>query len=224
MTEATRAADTIRRDIQALSQRHVIVSTRETCGVCSRLILAAPPPQKALLSGSAAAGAAGGGGGVAASAGGVGGGGLTGAVAAVAAASLATASAAAAVEATPFYVFPCSHAFHIDCLLTHVVQHSDPFLMEHVLELKRQLLGVLETPRRGGKQRGAGGGIGGAGVEGDSDVVDLHAGLSSIDKVRMQLDEAIAGECPFCGSLMVASTSEPLIAAHEGNVLDAWSI
>ncbi|CAI5527635.1 unnamed protein product [Closterium sp. Naga37s-1] len=223
MTEATRAADTIRRDIQALSQRHVIVSTRESCGVCSRLILAAPPPQKTLLSGSAAAGTAAGAGAGAAGGGGVGGGGLSGAAAAVAAASLATASAsAAAVEATPFYVFPCSHAFHIDCLLTHVVQHSDPFLMEHVLELKRQLLGVLETPRRGGKQRGAGAGLGG--VEGDSDVVDIHAGLSPIDKVRLQLDEAIASECPFCGSLMVAGTSEPLIAAHEGNVLDAWSI
>lgn len=43
-------------------------------------------------------------------------------------------------------------------------------------------------------------------------------------QVRAQLDDAVGGECPFCGELMVREISQVLISAEESDVIASWAI
>jgi vacuolar protein sorting-associated protein 18 len=38
-----------------------------------------------------------------------------------------------------FYVFPCQHAFHADCLITEVTRHLAPHILRRILHLQNQI-------------------------------------------------------------------------------------
>ena len=46
----------------------------------------------------------------------------------------------------------------------------------------------------------------------------------SMEKVRTALDDAVAGECPFCGELMVQAISEPFVGEDEYELAQSWEI
>ena len=43
-------------------------------------------------------------------------------------------------------------------------------------------------------------------------------------QLRTQLDDAIAGECPFCGELMIREISLPFISSEEAQQVSSWEI
>eukprot|EP00898_Chlorokybus_atmophyticus_P003117 jgi/Chlat1/3806/Chrsp259S03935 len=96
----------------------------------------------------------------------------------------------------PFYAFPCSHAFHSDCLLTHVFKVSGTTQRERITDLKRQVTSLADEARN---NKGA---------------------LT----VRMALDEIVAAECPFCGELMVRTITQPFVLPEEAPFADSWLI
>ncbi|THG19955.1 hypothetical protein TEA_021576 [Camellia sinensis var. sinensis] len=85
MNDATHGADNIRNDISALAQRYAVIDCDEDCGVCQRKILTASWDHR-MARGYTSVGAM-----------------------------------------APFYVFPCGHAFHAQCLIAHVTRctHRD---------------------------------------------------------------------------------------------------
>lgn len=48
--------------------------------------------------------------------------------------------------------------------------------------------------------------------------------MSNFPQLRTQLDDAIAGECPFCGELMIREISLPFISSEEAQQVSSWEI
>ncbi|KAL8160474.1 hypothetical protein V2J09_002011 [Rumex salicifolius] len=110
----------------------------------------------------------------------------------------------------PFYVFPCGHAFHSQCLIAHVTQCSDQARAEHILDLQKQLMLLGADIKRDSN--------------GNLDDIENISRSTPVDKLRSQLDDAIAGECPFCGELMIREISLSFILPIEEQEVNSWQI
>ncbi|EES13443.1 vacuolar protein sorting-associated protein 18 homolog [Sorghum bicolor] len=109
----------------------------------------------------------------------------------------------------PFYVFPCGHAFHANCLIGHVTRCSNQVQAERILDLQKRL-SLMD--RKAAKENGAS-------VNGES-----ITSTTPVDKLRSQLDDAVASECPFCGDLMIKEISQPFILPQESDEKASWEI
>lgn len=99
-----------------------------------------------------------------------------------------------AVMNQAFYMFPCGHMFHADCLSSEVQQHLTPTKVSRIDDIHRQL----------------------ASLGGHDDNVSLSSTsgiptLSTRDKLMNELDDLIASECLFCGELAIRSVDEPFV-------------
>ncbi|XP_039026661.1 vacuolar sorting protein 18-like [Hibiscus syriacus] len=110
---------------------------------------------------------------------------------------------------TPFYVFPCGHAFHAHCLIAHVTRCTNESQAEYILDLHKQL-----TLLSGEVRRESNGGM----------TNEAITSVSPTDKLRSQLDDAVASECPFCGELMIREISLPFIMPEEARQVNSWEI
>ncbi|KAG6661371.1 hypothetical protein I3843_03G164800 [Carya illinoinensis] len=110
----------------------------------------------------------------------------------------------------PFYVFPCGHAFHSQCLIAHVTRCTNEAQAESILDLQKQL-----TLLGGGEARKDSNG---------SVTEDSITSMTPADKLRSQLDDAIASECPFCGDLMIREISLPFILPEEAQQVMSWEV
>lgn len=109
----------------------------------------------------------------------------------------------------PFYVFPCGHAFHAECLIAHVTRCTNETQAEYILDLQKQLTLLGSETRR--DQNG--------GINEES-----ITSVTPAEKLRSQLDDAIASECPFCGDLMIREISLPFILPEEAQQVTSWEI
>ncbi|KAG7209765.1 hypothetical protein KM043_011388 [Ampulex compressa] len=145
MQEATKAAELIRKDIQAFRMRCTFVYAKDTCNTCNvRLLL------------------------------------------------------------RPFYVFPCGHRFHSDCLVATLT----PMLSMHqrikLADLQRQLTVLSNRPE-------------------DTTSVG-SVSLSTKDQIKADIDELIASECFYCGELMIESIDKPFIEEEDyESVMKEWA-
>ncbi|TYJ47825.1 hypothetical protein E1A91_A01G018000v1 [Gossypium mustelinum] len=109
----------------------------------------------------------------------------------------------------PFYVFPCGHAFHSHCLIAHVTRCTNESQAEYILDLQKQLTLLGSEVRRESN-----GGL----------TNEAITSVSPADKLRSQLDDAVASECPFCGELMIREISLPFIMPEEAQQVASWEI
>lgn len=93
----------------------------------------------------------------------------------------------------PFYLFPCSHKFHQDCLSDSVMGYLSKTKQKKVSELKGKLLAMSHDES----------GIGTVGQWGDR------------EQVRAEIDSLVAGECLYCGDNLVANIDTPFISNNE---------
>ncbi|KAI5058038.1 hypothetical protein GOP47_0026208 [Adiantum capillus-veneris] len=113
----------------------------------------------------------------------------------------------------PFYVFPCEHSFHAQCLLAHVIKYKDKNEMDRIMDLQRKLAVLVNS----GSTTNA--------TTAENEVSSLDASsMSPVDQLREQLDDAIAGECPYCGELMITEISRPFIVPDETDEILSWEI
>ncbi|KAL5864996.1 hypothetical protein ACOSQ3_002510 [Xanthoceras sorbifolium] len=109
----------------------------------------------------------------------------------------------------PFYVFPCGHAFHSQCLIAHVTRCTEETQAEYILDLQKQLTLLGSETRK------------------DSNGVITEDSITSMtptNKLRSQLDDAVASECPFCGDLMIREISLAFVAPEEVHRVSSWEI
>ncbi|XP_012451770.1 vacuolar sorting protein 18 [Gossypium raimondii] len=109
----------------------------------------------------------------------------------------------------PFYVFPCGHAFHSHCLIAHVTRCTNESQAEYILDLQKQLTLLGSEVRRESN-----GGL----------TNEAITSISPADKLRSQLDDAVASECPFCCELMIREISLPFIMPEEAQQVASWEI
>ncbi|CAI9753952.1 unnamed protein product [Fraxinus pennsylvanica] len=110
----------------------------------------------------------------------------------------------------PFYVFPCGHSFHAQCLIAHVTRCTTEAQAEYILDLQKQLTLLGNESRK--EMNGS--------LSEDKPITSMTAG----DKIRSQLDDAIASECPFCGDLMIREISLPFVLPEETDEVASWEI
>ncbi|CAA7039144.1 unnamed protein product [Microthlaspi erraticum] len=109
----------------------------------------------------------------------------------------------------PFYVFPCGHSFHAQCLITHVTSCAHEAQAEHILDLQKQLTLLGSETRRD--------------INGNRSDEPITS-TTTADKLRSELDDAIASECPFCGELMINEIGLPFIKADETQHSASWDL
>ncbi|XP_050121668.1 vacuolar sorting protein 18-like [Malus sylvestris] len=112
-------------------------------------------------------------------------------------------------QMAPFYVFPCGHAFHAECLIAHVTRSTNEAQAEYILDLQKQL-----TLLDGEARKDSNGSL----------TEETITSMAPVDKLWSQLDDAVASECPFCGDLMIREISLPFILPEEQQQNTSWEI
>ncbi|PNF16669.1 putative vacuolar protein sorting-associated protein 18 [Cryptotermes secundus] len=102
----------------------------------------------------------------------------------------------------PFYLFPCGHRFHSDCLLTELNPMLPPRKRNKLHDLQRQLATFSAR---------------------DDNVSMGSATLSARDQVKSDIDSIIASECLYCGEMMIRAIDRPFIEDEDyEQVMKEW--
>ncbi|KAF4519225.1 hypothetical protein B566_EDAN015331 [Ephemera danica] len=122
--------------------------------------------------------------------------------------------------ARAFFLFPCSHRFHMDCLQTQVTPLLSTSQLSRVKDLQvhsalleaRNFLTALFLQRQL------------ASMTVKEDTVSLgSSALTAREQVRSELDSIVAGECLYCGENMIRSIDKPFINEDEfDKILKDW--
>ncbi|KAJ2355403.1 tethering complex subunit [Coemansia sp. RSA 2618] len=122
-----------------------------------------------------------------------------------------------------FYVFPCQHSFHSDCLTRRVVGSCNRVQRRRIQELQAQIVDVTKQRRQlrltplMSKAKATS-----KSTESDEQLEQQQR------RAKQQLDALVAGECVLCGEAMIKSIVEPFIGtdhtAISANADDSWSI
>eukprot|EP00744_Colponema_vietnamica_P014027 GILI01019658.1.p1 GENE.GILI01019658.1~~GILI01019658.1.p1 ORF type:complete len:1004 (-),score=186.70 GILI01019658.1:136-3078(-) len=108
----------------------------------------------------------------------------------------------------PFFLFPCSHAMHFDCLMDKMKKAADAPLRTRLAELEKEF--NMETSRMGAKELLP---------------ADTKAQLlKKVDDLKSTLDSILASECFLCGSFMIKSVKEPFISTEDRAEVQSWAI
>ncbi|KAJ3158697.1 hypothetical protein HDU86_002662 [Geranomyces michiganensis] len=152
-----------------------------------------------------------------------------------------------------FYVFPCEHVFHADCLTGHIIKESPPVKAARIKDLQariardvaaRRVVAAASSSSSVTTAEDTGIGLALAMrlgrnlldpiVDSTLSAVAAAGGAANADvkvsskaeaeALKEDLDELVAAECPLCGDLMIRSVDRPFIAESEGDVIRSWQI
>ncbi|OXU27272.1 hypothetical protein TSAR_013576 [Trichomalopsis sarcophagae] len=157
MEEATKAAEIIRKDIQAFRTRCTFVQAKDTCNTCEVQLLL-----------------------------------------------------------RPFYVFPCGHRFHSDCLVAALTPMLPLERQTRLAELQHQLTLASTRPDELAKQNQS--------THSGSADGSASASLSTKEQIKADFDDLVASECLYCGELMIDSIDKPFIEEEDyERVMKEWA-
>lgn len=95
----------------------------------------------------------------------------------------------------PFYIFPCGHYFHSDCLTNELLPLLPIEVRNQLLDLQKRL-NPLSSVSQGGENK---------------------------ESIKNSIDNIVANECYFCGDYMIESIDKPFIHESEyGRVMKEW--
>ncbi|CAH0563550.1 unnamed protein product [Brassicogethes aeneus] len=104
----------------------------------------------------------------------------------------------------PFYLFPCHHKFHSDCLLHELSPSLGPAKKNRLSELERQLKHINNQSNIDNLSTGS-------------------TGMSTKDIIKAEIDNILASECVYCGENMIRNIDMPFIKDSEYNlILKEW--
>jgi len=101
-----------------------------------------------------------------------------------------------------FYLFPCSHGFHNDCLLARVHEHRhlEPPQLEVVAALEEQIHALSRRSK------------------------DDKRALTQQEYLQNELDGYVAADCPLCGYVMIRSLAMPLVSDSDAKDAETWEL
>lgn len=103
-----------------------------------------------------------------------------------------------------FYMFPCNHRFHTDCLLKELIPLLGPAKRNKLDDLYRQLK-MLNSQNHG------------------DNLSTESSEISRKDTVKAEVDNIVASECLYCGENMIRNIDKPFV--EEGDydrVMKEW--
>ncbi|KAK9880904.1 hypothetical protein WA026_013235 [Henosepilachna vigintioctopunctata] len=89
----------------------------------------------------------------------------------------------------PFYIFPCYHKFHSDCLREELEPLLGPGKKNKLAELDRRLITLNRV----------------------DNVSVGSTGMSNVELCRMEIDNIVASECLYCGENMIKNIDKPFV-------------
>ncbi|XP_077978049.1 vacuolar protein sorting-associated protein 18 homolog isoform X1 [Glandiceps talaboti] len=95
-----------------------------------------------------------------------------------------------------FYLFPCQHMFHSDCLIAEVLPHLSLSRKSKVDELQRKLVSGQFNQQCDSSHKLLSQAHGGVGA-------DVLTKQDQREHIKMELDDIIAAECVYCGEIMI---------------------
>lgn len=116
-----------------------------------------------------------------------------------------------------FYVFPCKHKFHSDCLHKLSLPYLIPSKQKRIEEIQKLLHDIQTVP--------ANTGISGALSHFTKSKTHQIQSYSNeeIWSLKVELDELLANECPWCGEKILHSIDEPFIDPLDyESVFNSW--
>lgn len=114
-----------------------------------------------------------------------------------------------AVMSRSFYVFPCGHMFHADCLLHELKPHLKASVRSRVEELDNLLSSLSMVHSRSPVISG------GASSDQQKD--------KNREKLAAEFDDIVASECLYCGDIMIRNIDKPFLTAEEAySALSGW--
>ncbi|KAJ2715888.1 tethering complex subunit [Coemansia spiralis] len=121
-----------------------------------------------------------------------------------------------------FYVFPCQHSVHGDCLTRRVVGTCNRVQRRRIQELQAQ---IVETTKQRRQIRltplmGRAKASDGKAAESDEQLEQ------QLRRAKQQLDALVAGECVLCGEAMIRSIAEPFVDEDRQSASedDSWAV
>ncbi|OZJ06836.1 hypothetical protein BZG36_00188 [Bifiguratus adelaidae] len=124
-----------------------------------------------------------------------------------------------------FYVFPCQHSFHADCLINRVTQHLNTRQIRRLVDLQEQVSKEIKTTAASTQSRLASA----AGTVKDVIFPSTHTVngddsavfVARSEQLKEELDDIVAAECVLCGDAMIKSVDQPFIGDEPDRIVDA---
>lgn len=114
----------------------------------------------------------------------------------------------------PFYVFPCGHKFHSNCIINDILPLATNNKRRQVEDLQKRLeeFTLKEAVGNLGAERASMGSTGSG-----------APAITLKQQLKQDLDEFIAAECLFCGDFMIRSVDRPFISKDEyAKEMESW--
>ncbi|CAO3627960.1 unnamed protein product [Mucor hiemalis] len=104
-----------------------------------------------------------------------------------------------------FYVFPCNHEYHADCLINRVTKYLPTRQIRKLADIQEQLSREFKAARNMLPE-------------------DEKAVSARIEFLRYELDNIVAHQCVMCGDIMIDSIHLPFITEEEVDYAATWAI
>ncbi|ORX60830.1 hypothetical protein BCR36DRAFT_314682 [Piromyces finnis] len=141
-----------------------------------------------------------------------------------------------------FYIFPCQHLFHADCLLNSLLKSSPirrnkriKMLYEQINEISKKLnsngMDFLMNDNSDDDDDNANNSSGlgvfnliKSGGRSDEEKESAY-NAKKLDKLKDELQELVTSECPLCGDTMISSIDIPFLDnVKESELIASWEI
>ncbi|KAI9261166.1 hypothetical protein BY458DRAFT_516009 [Sporodiniella umbellata] len=104
-----------------------------------------------------------------------------------------------------FYIFPCHHVFHADCLINRVTQYLPTREIRKLADIQEQLSREFRLVRSGTQE---------------DESIEV---FERIESLRYDLDNIIADQCISCGDILIQSIQAPFVNEDEDDV-NSWGV
>ncbi|CAM9937676.1 unnamed protein product [Ectocarpus sp. 12 AP-2014] len=132
------------------------------------------------------------------------------------------------ILSTQFYVFPCGHAFHSECLMANIRPHLSVEQRSAVESLVAMIAaggGGGGEAKHGSAAVAGGRGPGGAAAAANGGVDGSRRAQHYLRSLQTELDGYVAAECVLCGDMMVQSVDKPLVTVEEqAEQMHQWAL
>jgi len=105
-----------------------------------------------------------------------------------------------------FYVFPCTHSFHVECFRNEMAQYMSPEKKKKIEELEA----IISNAQARSDQA--------------KDVISTFPYDQSIEGATEKLNELVASECILCGDVMTSSLDLPFVLPDEVGEASSWQV
>ncbi|GAB6018607.1 Vacuolar protein sorting-associated protein 18 like protein [Chamberlinius hualienensis] len=102
-----------------------------------------------------------------------------------------------------FYSFPCQHFFHIECLSLEVIPYLNNMRKQKLDDLQKQLNNMSLTREDVGSI---------SSFSSNSTSLNIP---SAREQIKVEMDDILAAECPYCGEQMIKSIDAPFMTSEE---------